>query len=109
MYDTQGCNTSLDSLLKGDISTVWKTSLSNKLGQIAQGIGDISGNDVVDYIKKSDVPADRIVKYANFICDFRPLKSDPHRVRLTVGGDNLPYPDNAASPATSLLKSNFSK
>ena len=79
--------------------------MSNELGRIAQGIGEITGNDVVDYIKKSDVPGDRIVTYANFICDYRPLKSDPHRVRLTVGGDKLPYPDNAASPAASLLES----
>ena len=38
------------------------------------------------------------------ICDYKPLKSDPHRVRLTVGGDKLEYLDDAAFPAASLLK-----
>ena len=64
----------------------------------------MTGNDVVDYIHKSEVPQDRVVTYANMICDFRPLKKDPHRVRLTVGGDRLEYPDDAASPAASLLE-----
>ena len=51
MYDTQGHKASLDSQLKGDTSTVWETSLSDELGRIVQGIGKISGTDVVDYIK----------------------------------------------------------
>ena len=86
MYDETGSKESLDSLLDGTTAHVWGQSLSNELARIAQGLGDIKGNDVVDYILKSEVPADRIVTYANFICDYRPLKSDPHRVRLTVGG-----------------------
>ena len=105
MYDDQGCKTSLDSILRSDTATVCETSLSNELVRIAQGIGTITGNDIVDYIKRSDVPADRIVTYTNFICDYRPLKSNPHRGRLTVGGDNLLYPFNAASLAASLLES----
>ena len=38
------------------------------------------------------------------VCDYRPLKSDPNRVRLTVGGDRLDYFDDAASPAVTLLE-----
>ena len=53
---------------------------------------------------KFDIPDVRIVTYANFICDYRPLKSDKHRVRLTVGGEKLDYPDDAASPAAFLLE-----
>ena len=38
------------------------------------------------------------------VCDYRPLKSVPYRVCLTVGGDKLPYNDDAKSPAASLIK-----
>ena len=38
------------------------------------------------------------------VCDYRPNKSEPYRVRLTVRGDMLPYPDDAASPAASMLE-----
>ena len=36
--------------------------------------------------------------------DIRPLKSEKYRVRLTVGGDRLQYPDDTASPVASLLE-----
>ena len=104
MYDETGSKESLDSLLDRTTSHVWGKSLSNELARLAQGLGDIKGNDAVDYIHKLEVPADRIVTYANFICDYRPLKSDPHCVRPTVGGDKLPYPDEVASPAALLLE-----
>ena len=42
--------------------------------------------------------------YANFICDYRPHKSEPYRIRLTVGGDRLDCPDDTSSPAASLLE-----
>ena len=41
--------------------------------------------------------------YANIVCDDRPLKTEKHRVRLTVGGDKLEYPKDASSPAANLL------
>ena len=68
---------------------MWVRLLSQELGRIAQGIDDIEVNDVIDVIQKPEVPKDRIVTYANMICDYYPLKSDPHRIRLTVRGDRL--------------------
>lgn len=38
------------------------------------------------------------------ICDFRPLKLEKFRVRLTVGGDLLDYFGNQSYPAVSLLE-----
>ena len=60
---------------------------------------------MVDFIPKSEVLSDRIVMYANMVCDYRPHKDEKHRIRLTVGGDVLPYDDDSASPAASLLES----
>ena len=39
-----------------------------------------------------------------FVCNYRPLKDDPYRVRIIVGGDKLTYDDDAGSPASNLLE-----
>ena len=56
------------------------------------------------FMHKSKIPHDRKVTYSNFVCDYHPLKTEPFRVRMTVGGDNLDYPDEMASPAASLIE-----
>ena len=38
------------------------------------------------------------------MCDYLPLKSEPYRVRLTVGRDRLEYPNDTSSPVASLLE-----
>ena len=38
------------------------------------------------------------------VCDYRPLKTEPMRVCLTVGGDRLPYANDAGSPSATLLE-----
>ena len=37
------------------------------------------------------------------VCDYRPLKDEPYRVRLTVGGDKLDYFGETASQTVNLL------
>ena len=39
------------------------------------------------------------------VCDYRPLKTEKHRVRLTVGGNRLTCDFDVASPAASILES----
>jgi hypothetical protein len=81
------------------------TLLSNGFGRLAQGFQNtIVGTDTIDFIHRNEVPPSINVTYGNFICDYRPLKSKAYQVRLTVGGDKLPYADNAGSPAASLLE-----
>ena len=43
--------------------------------------------------------------YANPVCDYLPIKYEPYYVRLTIGGDKLPYPPYTGSPAATLLES----
>ena len=38
------------------------------------------------------------------VCDYRPLKDEPYRVRLAIGGDKLDYFGETAAPAASLLE-----
>ena len=75
VYDENGKRQTIDTLLKGTMKETWKIGLSNELGRLAQGVGTrVDGTDTIDFIKKSDVPNNKKVTYANFICDYRPLK-----------------------------------
>ncbi|GFH54654.1 hypothetical protein CTEN210_11130 [Chaetoceros tenuissimus] len=103
IFDSSGKKQSIDMLLKTDPET-WKRSTSNEFGRLAQGVRDIKGTNTIEFIQKSDVPMNKKVAYCNMICDYRPLKTEAHRVRMTVGGDVLPYDDDAGSPAASLLE-----
>ena len=38
------------------------------------------------------IPGDRTVTYARIVVDFRPQKTDPNRVRITVCGNLIDYP-----------------
>ena len=75
IFNTNGHKESIDSLLKGSQSKTCSASLSNELGRLAQGINNVRGNDVVDFIHKSDVSTSRVVTYTNMICDYRPHKN----------------------------------
>ena len=74
------------------------------MGRMAQGIRNVKGDNVLVFIPRHEVPANKKVTYGNMICDFRPLKLEKSRVRLTVGGDRLDYLGNQSSPAASLLE-----
>jgi hypothetical protein len=102
-----GKKETIDTLLEGQNGPTWTNGLCNEHGRLAQGCtqNNILGTDTIDFIYQHEVPSDKKVTCRNFICDYRPLKTEPFRVRLTVGGDKLPHDDDAGSPAASLLES----
>ena len=105
VYNSNGKKETIDSLLKGPNKATWEKSLSNEFGRLAQGNNaGVRSNDAIDFIPFSEVPSNRDVTYATFVCDYRPLKTEPCRVRMVVGGDRLSYPNDPASPAASLLE-----
>ena len=55
-------------------------------------------------VQTIQVPNHKKVTYANFVCTYRPKKSEPWRIRLVAGGDKLDYAEDSGSPATSLLE-----
>jgi hypothetical protein len=108
---TAGKQGSLKKLLLGPEAKIWERSLANEWGRLlSHGIGtsrpaneQIKGTSTIVFITKTQVPQDRKVTYANFICNIRPQKSETHRVRMTAGGDKLDYPGDASSPTVSML------
>ena len=104
IFNIDGHKESIDSRLQGSNSSIWSQSLTNELGRLAQGTNKIKGNDCLDSIRRDEFPLNKKVTYANMVCDFRPLKQEKYRVRLTVGGDKLDYSNDATSPAASLVE-----
>lgn len=105
IYDDSGRKLSLDALLKGDTKDIWWKGLSNEIGRLAQGNDfGVTPNDCMEFIFHHEVPKDKKVTYENFVCDYRPTKSEPWRVRLVVGGDEIDYFADAGSPTTTTLE-----
>ena len=105
IFRPDGKKETMDSLLSGPNGTVWLRSLSNEWGRLASGNQyGVKGTETIQFIHQHEVPTDRDVTYATFVCDLRPLKEEVYRVRITVGGDRLSYNDDAGSPAANLLE-----
>lgn len=64
MYTSTGKKKYLDSLLNGSNSKIWHQSLSNELGQSAQGNRTVKGNDTLYFIYKHQV----LTKQDGHIC-----------------------------------------
>ena len=95
----------IDSMLKGPDKELWTRSLRNEWGRLAQRtIHRVWSTDTVDFIHKHEVPQNRTVTYASFVLDHKPLKAEPYRVHVTVGGDKLPFEDETGSPASNLFR-----
>ena len=105
IYKPDGTKEKIDNLLQGPLKHIWNISLSNEWGRLAQGNKHgVTSTDTIDFIHQHEVPRDRDVTYATFVLDYRPLKAEPYRVRITCGGDKLSYPLDAGSPAADMLE-----
>ena len=85
---------------------IWGGAFGKEVGRLAQGLdGVVEGTDTIDFIDKSEIPPDRWkdVTYARIVCNYRPEKADPNRVRITVGGDRINCPDDCGTPTADLL------
>eukprot|EP00957_Ditylum_brightwellii_P048996 3717602-Ditylum_brightwellii.AAC.1 len=77
--------------------TTWLPSTSNELGRLAGGIpGQVEGSNTIGFIKRNAIPKGEKITYANMVCDYKLLKAEKYRVRLTIGGDKLNYNDETA-------------
>ena len=106
IYNDQGKKQSIDALINGpDAKPKWLPALSNEWGRLAQGNdAGVEATDTIQFVAFSDVPLDKKVTYASFVCSYRPLKKEKWRIRLVVGGDKLEYSQDSGSPATDLTE-----
>ena len=108
IYRPDGRKETINTLLKGSNREIWTQILSNEWGRLAQSNDKgVRHTDTIEFIHRREVPNGRDITYATFVLDYRPLKSEPHRIRITVGGDKILYANNAGSPAMNLLEKNY--
>jgi hypothetical protein len=79
------------------LGPLFEIGLSNELGRICQGIRNIDGTNTAFFIDLHSIPKDRKITYGKLVCDFKPNKTENHRVRLTVGCDSLDYSGDTAT------------
>ena len=81
---------------------IWNPSMANEIGRLAQGYKNIKGTNTITFIPKSSIPNTSKITYGRIVPDYRPLKDEPYRTRLTVGGDKLTYYDATKTDTASL-------
>jgi hypothetical protein len=91
-------------LITGPNQDLWRQSLANDLGRLAQGVGQRmpTGTNTIFFIPRSSVPVGRKVTYGRLVSTIRPTKDETHRVRVTVGGDRLDFPGITTTQCASL-------
>ena len=88
-----------------DSDTLWK-SVGNEVDRLANGIDNrLSATNAIELIRRVELPKSCTSTCTNFVCEYCPLKSEPYRVRLTLGRNIIEYPDDASFPEASLLES----
>ena len=83
----------------------WTSSFTNELGRLAQGKNnDGSGSDTIQFITYNSIPIDRIkdTAYRNIVVNYKEHKEEPHRTRLTVGGNKINYHGIVSTPTAEI-------
>ena len=87
---------------------VWLKAMCIKLGRPSNGYKDTKGKQTIHHINHEEIkciPGDRTVTYACIVVDFRPQKTDPNRVRITVGGNLIDHPYDLTTRTADLTTS----
>ena len=80
--------------------------MCTKLGRLTQGYKDTARIDTIFFLTHEEIkniPKDCVVTYARIMVDYHPQKSDPNRVRLTVGGNFIVYPGELTTNTADLI------
>ena len=107
LNQTTGSLENYPALIKGKDKATWANAYGNDLCRLAQGMpgrkhGTDVGTNTIKFIPRSAIPSNKKVTYGKKECSIRPHKQETHCVRLTVGGDKLPYTGDTATQCASL-------
>ena len=79
-----------------------------ELGRLSQGFrGRKDGTNnffFVTHKKIKRIPKDRTVTYARIVVDYRDQKSEPYRVRVTVGGNLIKFPGEITTKTSNMQR-----
>ena len=89
---------------------LYGTSYRKELGWISQVMtGLFEGTDTIFFIDKANVPTScsSNVTYVFIVVNYRLVKSDPYRMRLTISGNQVNYPHDCGTPTYNILTVKF--
>ena len=99
----------MGDLIKGPTVKTWLHVLSNEWDKLVQGNDNVVlPTNTIKFIDPSKVPTGKQVTYVCFVCNLRPLKTEPWRFCLVVGGDRLNYVEDSGSSASTLMETKIS-
>ena len=84
-------------LINSSQGKAWMKSCSEEFHRLCSGTPDIPGSNTMFFIPNTEVPLGKKVTYMRLVVTDRPQKSNPKRVRITVGGDRLDYPSDVST------------
>jgi hypothetical protein len=73
----------------------WMRSTANE-------INSIYNTNTIRFIRRSNIPKGRKVKYGSFVVDIKEHKDEQERTRLTVGSDQIEYPGDKSTRTAGL-------
>ena len=93
-----------------DTMEIWQTAFGKDFGGMAQGHNKTGkeGTNTIFVMTHAEIlliPADRTITYARAVVDFCPQKADPHRIRITAGGNLINYPGELTTRTANLTTS----
>jgi hypothetical protein len=99
----QSSHTAIDAVT-GESANEWLYSTANEFGCLTKGVAPHmpSGSETMRYLFHHQLPPGRQATYARFVATERPHKAETKRVRLTVGGNLVHYPDKVSTPTADL-------
>ena len=90
---------------------IWALAMYKDLGTLSQGYkGLIEGTNnffCMSHDEIRNIPTDKTVTYVRIVVDYWPQKSDPNRVRLTIGENLLNIPGGLSTTTADLTTSNI--
>ena len=67
-----------------------------------QGWKNIKGTNTLFVIHRRNVPTNKTAYHIRIVADFQPQKSDPHRIRIIVGGSKISVDYDIGTPTADL-------
>ena len=78
---------------------IWSKSFGTKIRRLA------TTTKTIAFMSKAMISQNRRkdITYGRIVCDYRSEKKDPHRTRITMGGNLINYPNDCGTPTADLL------
>ena len=94
-----------DLLKNPKVCNVWYDACSKEFARLCNGRkkDNTKGTNSIRFKKPSQLPPGKKATYLRICANYRPQKSDPYRIRFTVGGNLVNYNGETYTPTSDLI------